>query len=148
MKRHELTFELIQSLLSLKRLLQFLSIGIMGAVVDNLVLIGIVEAGILSPTPGAVISKESSIMVMFILNERFTFSQHGVESKLGTLVRFLKSNFVRSGGAAVGIGVLFVLHTFFGMWYVIANIIGIGVGFIVNYTFESLFTWRVQEQIS
>lgn len=137
--------ELIHSLASLKRLLQFLSIGIMGAIVDNLVLITIVEMGFLTPTPGAVISKESSIIFMFVLNERITFSQHGDENLYPIFRRFLRSNVVRAGGAGVGIGILFILHTYFGVWYVIANIIGIGVGFIVNYTFESLFTWRVQD---
>ncbi|NEU58820.1 GtrA family protein [Halorussus sp. MSC15.2] len=61
-----------------------------------------------------------------------------VDRSFGSLVRrFLKSNVVRTGGVGVAVLVLHVLHNVFGLWYLLANVAGIGVGFVVNYVFES-----------
>lgn len=114
-----------------------------GALVDNGVLIALVETGSLTPTPGAVISKECAIVVMFVLNERITFAGYGGRGVGSRGRRFLTSNLVRTGGAAIGIAVLYVLYAWFGVWYVLANVVGIGVGFVANYVMESLATWRV-----
>jgi putative flippase GtrA len=35
----------------------------------------------------------------------------------------------------------------YGVWYLLANAAGIGVGFQANYTFESLVTWRVHREL-
>lgn len=128
-------------LASAARLGQFASVGAVGAVCDNLVLVGLVEGGLLGTVPAAVVAKETAIALMFVLNEVWTFS--GADGRGSVLRRFLTSNVVRGGGAAVGIAVLYVLHTWFGVWYLLANVIGIGVGFTVNYVAESLVTWRV-----
>lgn len=135
----------LKSLLSPIRFTQFLSVGIVGLLVDNASLVVLVQSTDLAPHFAAFPSKELSIMVMFLLNERWTFAKtKNSDSRL--TVRFLKSNLVRSVGAAVGIAVLYVLTQFVGIWYVAANIAGIGVGFVFNYVLESLFTWEIGGQ--
>lgn len=124
---------------------KFLSVGVLGAVLDNAVLFGLVEFFHLSPTVGKLFSAECAIILMFVVNEFWTFSQLRGRTFRGLVRRFLKSNLVRFGGLAVGVTVLFVLHNVLGVWYLVSNVMGIGVGFVVNYVFESLFTWKIQE---
>lgn len=133
----------LNQLINLRYISQFLSVGAVGAVVDNLVLILVVELTAVPPLLAKGLSAECSIVFMFVVNEYWTFAGHGTNSYLGLFRRLLTSNLVRLGGLAVGFAVLFVLHNQLGVWYLIANIVGIGFGSIVNYFFESLFTWRI-----
>lgn len=132
-----------EPLLSSIRLGQFLVVGIVGALVDNTLLITLVELAKLEPVVAAFGAKEASILVMFVVNDRWTFAEQPAAGGWETVVRFLKSNAVRAGGAGVGIGTLYVLTHEFGLGYLVANVLGIGTGFVFNYTFESLVTWRI-----
>ncbi len=135
----------VRQLVAPVRFTQFLSVGAVGAVVDNAVLVLLVELVAVEPVVAAVGAKESSILLMFALNERWTFDDHGSGGLRERGWRLLKSNVVRSGGAVVGIATLYALVRWAGLWYLAANVFGIGVGFFFNYTFESLVTWRVHE---
>ncbi|OIB56250.1 GtrA family protein [Natrialba sp. SSL1] len=135
----------IHALLSTSRFTQFASVGLVGATVDNVGLITLVELTGLDPVFAKVISWELSIVVIFILNEYWTFASHGKMSVWAFGRRFLRSNAVRFGGFLVTLTVLAVLVNWYGVNYVIANVIGIGVGFFVNYTCESLYTWKVHQ---
>jgi putative flippase GtrA len=130
-------------LLSAVRMGQFLSVGVLGAVVDNAVLAALVEFAAIQPTVAKIGSAEAAIVLMFLLNEHWTFADTGTVSYAALGRRFLTSNTVRIGGAATALVVLYLLHEQFGVWYLAANVAGIGVGFVVNYVLESLFTWRV-----
>ncbi|MFB6299118.1 MAG: GtrA family protein [Halobacteriales archaeon] len=122
---------------------QFLSVGVLGYLVDNAVLAALIELFDVTVVLGKPVSAETAIIVMFIANERWTFAKWG-ESGIGSLGRrFVKSNVVRWGGAGVAYAVLLVLSGHFGVHYFLANTIGIGVGFLVNYVAESLFTWQI-----
>lgn len=139
----ELVDGAVGELLSVVRMGQFLSVGVVGAVCDNAVLVALVELAGLGPTLAKVGSAETAILLMFVLNEHWTFAGTGEASRRGVVRRLLTSNVVRLGGAATALVVLHVLTTRFGVWYLAANVVGIGVGFVVNYVFESLLTWRV-----
>lgn len=130
----------VTSLLQTTRLGKFATVGAMGAVIDNVVLVLLVELAAVAPVWGAVVSKELSILAMFVLNDRWTFTEfdHGSTGR-----RLVKSNVLRLGGLIVGVVTLWILHDLFGVWYLAANLVGIGVGFVVNYLAESILTWRV-----
>ncbi|MFB6253738.1 MAG: GtrA family protein [Halobacteriaceae archaeon] len=134
----------LRSLISGIRFGQFISVGAFGAVCDFLVLSIIVEFTTIPIEVAKLASAESAVIVMFILNERWTFAHLGTEGLLPVLRRFLTSNIVRVWGILVATGVLSILVRQFGMSYLIANAAGIGAGFIMNYLLESLVTWRVQ----
>ncbi len=133
----------VRELISGIRMGQFASVGIVGFVVDQIVLTIAIELGGVSVVLGKPLSAEAAIIVMFILNERWTFASWGKTGGRHLVSRFLKSNIVRLGGVLVAYVVLLLLHRWFGTHYLIANTIGIGMGFVVNYIAESLFTWRV-----
>lgn len=132
----------IEPLLSASLFGKFLSVGAIGAVCDNAVLVMVVELASVDPVWGAFVSKETSITLMFLLNNYWTFSEYRQASLRVQGRRFAKSNLVRAGGGAVGIAALYVFHDVLGVWYLLANILGIGVGFFVNYTLENLVTWK------
>ncbi|WP_137289589.1 GtrA family protein [Natronorubrum halophilum] len=132
-----------RALLSTTRFGQFAGVGIVGATVDNLVLVLLVESTALGPVGAKVISWELSIVVIFAVNERWTFSEYGAMTPRALGKRFLRSNAVRFAGFLVTLSVLATLVNLFGVWYLAANLIGTAIGFFVNYTCESLYTWKV-----
>jgi putative flippase GtrA len=136
----------LEHLVSAVRFGQFLSVGVVGMVFDTAVIFLLTDIWSVPPLPAKLASAETAILVMFVLNERWTFARWGQARPTALLRRFLKSNLVRSGGVAVATAVLLALNIWFGVWVVLANVVGIGVGFVVNYVAESLFTWRVHRE--
>ncbi|WP_049923215.1 GtrA family protein [Halopiger djelfimassiliensis] len=133
----------LRALLSTTRFSQFAGVGLIGATVDNAVLFLLVEGTVLGVTVSKLLAWELGIAVIFVINERWTFASHG-DAGLGALCRrFLRSNAVRFGGLLVTLAVLELLVRQFGVWFVAANVIGMGVGFFVNYICESLYTWQI-----
>ncbi|MFP8952943.1 GtrA family protein [Natrialbaceae archaeon A-arb3/5] len=131
------------ALLSTTRFTQFAGVGFVGATVDNVVLVMLVELASFEPFLAKIISWELSIMVIFVINERWTFATYGEAGARSLGTRFLRSNAVRFAGFLVTLSVLTALVYGFGVWYLAANLIGTGIGFFVNYTCESLYTWKV-----
>jgi putative flippase GtrA len=141
----------LDALLSGVRFGQFASVGALGAVCDTgLVVLLTSYAGVYRGS-AKLVGAEVAIIVMFLVNEHWTFSTEGGSGRWSLVRRFLKSNLVRAGGVLVAT-VVFVFVSGLdyrfpvggeGLWLVFANGVGIGVGMFVNYVAESLFTWRV-----
>lgn len=134
-----------RALWSRSRVGQFVGVGLVGAVVDTLGLYLLVELTALGPVVGKAVSWELSIVVIFVINEWWTFASYGEMTPRALGRRFLRSNAVRFAGFLVTLAVLAMLVRWFDVWYLIANAAGIGVGFFVNYTCESLYTWKVHQ---
>lgn len=133
----------LRAVLSLDRLVRFGAVGATGAALDTagLVMIhGVLGAPLLA---AKLLSAESAIVVMFLLNEHWTFEQWGRRTFESRLRRLAKSNVVRLGGLVTGTAVLLVLTEAGHLWYPLANTVGLCVGFLVNYVSESLFTWQI-----
>ncbi|NHN47402.1 GtrA family protein [Halostella sp. JP-L12] len=141
----------LRALVSGVRFGQFASVGALGAVIDNAVLGGLLHAGV-APEPAKLAGAEAAIVVMFLINEHWTFADQGTTGVVPFLRRLLTSNLVRAGGVLVATVVFSVVYRSFDVsiavagvdfWFLAANLTGIGVGLVVNYVAESLFTWRV-----
>lgn len=135
-----------RALWSRSRVGQFVGVGLVGAAVDTLGLYLLVELTALGPVVGKAVSWELSIVVIFVINEWWTFASYGETTPRALGRRFLRSNVVRFAGFLVTLAVLAMLVRWAGVWYVAANAVGIGVGFFVNYTCESLYTWKVHQR--
>ncbi|WP_246999146.1 GtrA family protein [Halosolutus gelatinilyticus] len=133
----------VRALLSTARIGQFAGVGFVGATVDTLALFLLVEAAGLGPVVAKTIAWEIGIVVIFAINERWTFADYGTVGLRPLGRRFLRSNLVRFAGFLVTLSALAGLVYGFDVWYLAANVVGIGVGFFVNYTCESLYTWKV-----
>ncbi len=142
----------LDALRSKARFGQFVSVGLVGAVVDNTTLVALrLGAGLpeLLAKAGGV---EAAILVMFLVNERWTFAGHGEAGRRPFLRRLLTSHGVRAGGAAVQLVVYWTLTSRLDvtlvvgdtdLWFLAASPLAIAVAVLVNYVAESLFTWRV-----
>jgi putative flippase GtrA len=133
------------------RIGRFVSIGAVGFCFDVATATALSELGIF-PELAAFIGIEVAVIVMFLLNDNITFATEGLAGIAPTLRRLLKSNFVRMGGITVqllvfsgfyrGIDVTFMVASV-DAWFIVSKAAGIGVGMVVNYVAESLFTWRI-----
>lgn len=156
----------IRAIASPARFGRFISVGVVGAICDNTVLLATSELGLAAwaatalGIPGAApeVAKaagiETAIVVMFFLNERWTFALEGAAGVVPFLRRLGTSHLVRAGGVTVQLIVfslvyrrLFVSLSVAGLdlWLLVASGVGIAMGMIVNFVFESLITWRVYD---
>ncbi|MFB6155858.1 MAG: GtrA family protein [Haloferacaceae archaeon] len=130
---------------------QFVSVGAAGAVLDTSTVILLTTHAGLYRGSAKLVGAELAIVLMFVINERWTFAEEGQDGRRAVLRRFLKSNLVRAGGVLVATAVfVFVSGLDYrlpvggqSLWLVVSNGVGIGAGTVVNYVAESLFTWRV-----
>ena len=141
-----------EALVSGVRFGQFLSVGVVGAISDNAVL-AVLGLGFGVPELWAKAAGiETAILVMFLVNEHWTFSAAGRAGARPFLTRLGKSHLVRSGGVTVQLVVYWLLTQWLtvslvvagtDLWFIAASPIAIAAAMSVNYVFESLFTWQV-----
>lgn len=142
----------VAQLASGTRIGQFVSVGVAGATVETLI-VAALTAGLAAPPLAAkAIGAETSISLMFLLNDRYTFADEGRTGLAAVGRRWGRSHVVRLGGLTVAFVVLWLLTARTDVrlvvagadfWPTVANAVGIGVGMVLNYVAESLFTWRV-----
>jgi putative flippase GtrA len=132
---------------------QFVSVGAFGAVCDNAVLGTLLHFGV-APELAKLAGAETAIVLMFLVNEHWTFANQGAPGVIPFVRRFLTSNLVRAGGVVVATVVFSQIYRRFDvsvalagfeLWFLVANLFGILAGLVVNYVAESLFTWQVRE---
>ena len=133
----------LRALLSTARFGQFAGVGLVGATVDMIGLALLVDVLGVWYLGAKAISWELSIVVIFVINEHWTFASYGAMTPRALGRRFLRSNAVRFAGFLVTLAVYGFLVDRFDVWYLAANVVGLAIGFFVNYTCESLYTWKV-----
>jgi putative flippase GtrA len=141
----------VAALASGSRFGRFVSVGAAGALFDVTTATALRELGVF-PELAVFVGIEVSILVMFLLNDNWTFAEEGTTGRFPALRRLARSNLVRVGGILVQLGTFRVLYralaielTLVGIdgWFVVSKVGGIAAGMVVNYVAESLFTWRV-----
>jgi putative flippase GtrA len=143
---------LLAALWSPRTITQFISVGVVGATLETILVAAITIGSGLSPLAAKAIGAECSISVMFLLNDRLTFADDGVGDRETVVRRWGRSHIVRIGGLTVAFAILWALTAKTtiqieiagaDLWPTVANMIGIGVGMVFNYVGESLFTWDI-----
>jgi len=144
-----------EALVSGVRFGQFVSVGAIGPVFDVTTLVLLTELAGLSAAVANVASIETAILVMFTVNERWTFADEGDGDGRSLARRLVRSHVVRAGGSTLQY-VLFVsiFYSFavelavagLDLWLVTVKGGAIAVAMLVNYVFESLFTWQVHRE--
>lgn len=141
----------LTTLVSSSRFGRFVSVGVVGAGFDVTTATVLRELGVF-PELAVFVGIEVAVVVMFLLNDNWTFSGEGKVGFLPMLRRLARSNLVRMGGILVQLGTFRVLYRVLAVelvvagldgWFVVSKVGGIGAGMVVNYVAESLFTWRV-----
>lgn len=132
---------------------RFVSVGAVGAGFDVTTATALRELGVY-PELAVFAGIEVAIVVMFLLNDNWTFAEEGARGVLPTLRRLLTSNVVRAGGILVQLATFRILYRWLDVsfvvasvdgWFVVSKVGGIGAGMIVNYVAESLLTWKVHD---
>ena len=144
----------LSALLSFVRFGQFLSVGVVGAVLDTAVTLSLSNLLGVNPDLAKFVGAEAAIVLMFLVNDRWTFAEEGAAGLTARLRRLLTSNVVRAGGLSVQLVTYHFVRQLaisipvfgFDLYSVVAIGIAIGAGFVVNYVAESLFTWRVRSR--
>jgi len=146
--------ERVQSLLSGVRFGKFVSVGVVGAVCDTTVLMILSEGFGVMPEIATLAGIETAILVMFLINDNWTFARAGREGRSPLFRRLARSHAVRTGGSLTQFAIFVVVYRLLfvevslvgiDLWILVAKGSGIAVGMLVNYVFESLFTWRVHQ---
>jgi len=142
----------ITALAAPRRFGKFVSVGVVGAAFDTIVLLTLVEVfGVLEEV-AVLVGIETAILVMFTLNEGWTFSEAGAGGWRATGSRLGRSHAVRAAGATVQFLVFVIIFRLpsvtlsvagLDVWLLVAKGSGVACGMVVNYIFETLFTWRV-----
>ncbi len=141
----------VAALVDRTRFGRFASVGIIGASIDLSISSTLVLTTTIAPELAKLIGAEVAIIVMFFINDRWTFRAIESRGPWHTLRRLVKSNLVRSGGLAVQVFVVYILTRMpiivpvggTDIWPVLTMPIAIGCGLLANYVGETLFTWRV-----
>ncbi|MDS0293608.1 GtrA family protein [Halogeometricum luteum] len=141
----------LSALLSGVRFGKFASVGAVGAVFDVTTTTALIFLFDVLNEYAKLVGAEVAIVVMFLINENWTFADAGEAGLLPTLRRFLTSNVVRSGGLAVQFLVVRAFREA-GFSYVVLGVdvwqllpipLAIGASMLLNYVAESVFTWRI-----
>ena len=147
----------LDALRSRLRFGKFVSVGVIGAVADTTVLVILSEILGVLPEIATLAGIETAILLMFAINERWTFADQGRSDARSLGGRLVRSHGVRAAGSLTQFVVFVavfrgfevaVLVAGFDLWLVVAKGSGIAVGMMVNYVFESLFTWQVHVEES
>lgn len=90
------------------------------------------------------IAIEVSILSNFFLNNLWTFKKRDTHVPFWS--RLLRYHLVTGLAGIVNYLVLLLLVNTFGLHDMISNLIGIMIGTVINYSLNSLWTWRVRSE--
>ena len=133
-------FSYVKQLLRLSeyRILKFMAVGASGVVVNNGVLWLLVSSANLLPLLAAIFSIEASILSNFLLNNFWTFRDRKAGNILSRLAKYHGSAALGAAVNYAALGLLLVV----GLHYLVANTIGILLGFVLNYLLSEAFVWK------
>jgi dolichol-phosphate mannosyltransferase len=144
----EIKSQLINKL-PIVRLLKFGTVGGSGVIVNSGILYLLTEFLSIDYRISSLAAIECAIINNFLWNYYWTFSERKSARKRGFFSMMLKFN-LSSGFTAfvVNWGILFILTEHFHIYYQISNLIGIGLGTIVNFCFSHFWAFTpVNEKI-
>lgn len=124
-----------------KRVLQFVTVGGLGALVNLLTMYVLMELG----TPyllASPIAIEAGLLSNFTLNRSWTFEDRAPDSLRGLLGALGRDHVVRSGGMAVNFGLLWVLVAVAGLLPLAGQAIGIVGATAWNFMGNTWWTWK------
>jgi dolichol-phosphate mannosyltransferase len=125
-----------------KRVFKFGIVGILGIVVNLGILYLLVELFTLNKDLASPIAIEFSILNNFIWNDLWTFGSIEDQKVSGRWHRLVSFNIVSVGGAVINYGIFLMLTSWFAVYYLAAQLIGILIGFVWNFLANRRFTWK------
>jgi putative flippase GtrA len=125
------------------RILKFSIVGVSGILVNMGILFILTEYFHILYLISSIIAIEISIISNFLLNDLWTWRDR---TKKKFIYRFLQYHIsVGITAVLVNWGILLILTELFNVYYLISNLIGIGVGTLSNYIINDLWTFRTKK---
>ena len=115
---------------------KFLVVGGVGTLVNTVALVILYQQLHLALVASSALATELAIGHNFVWNDYWTFGRRRL-----TLNRFARFNVVALGGQCITILTLWMLVRFGGVHYVAANLVGVGLALIWNFTVNVHWTW-------
>jgi len=121
------------------RIVKFALVGITGIGVNSALLALLVEVGHVPTTAAGAIATESAMLSNFALHDHWTFRD--LAAKGGWLGRAARYNLAALGGLIVTVAMLGVLSGALHIYYLLANLLAVGCGVVLNYKLSRRFAW-------
>ena len=121
----------------LYRLAKFCLVGFFGLGVNTGVLFLLHTVIGVPVLLAASIAYEVAVMSTYLCHDFWTFRRRSP-----SLSRFLKFNAVALGALALTVVTLHLLTDVAGIYYLVANLVGTGLGTLWNFSINVLWTWR------
>lgn len=125
------------------KILKFGLVGLSGILVNTGILFVLTEWVHIYYLVSSIFAIEASIITNFLLNDLWTFNGNSKNKFSKKWKRFLSYEVISICGTLINMGILFIFTDLVGLWYIIANIIGIFVAFIWNFLVNRNVTWRL-----
>lgn len=127
------------------RFLRFCTVGFSGVFVNEGTLKFFTEVIGLYYIYSSVLAVEIAIVSNFIFNEFWTFRDRSSlqSAMVDRLIRLFKFNIICAIGGVLNVAILWGLTDLAGFYYLISNLVGIGVSTLWNYGINSNITWEV-----
>ncbi|RPI40753.1 MAG: glycosyltransferase family 2 protein [Methanoregulaceae archaeon] len=124
-----------------KRIFKFGIVGLTGIVVNLGILYFLVEFFSLNKDLASPVAIEFSILNNFIWNDLWTFGSYGDRKVSSRWHRLAAFTIVSVGGAVINYAIFLVLTTWFAVYYLAAQLIGILIAFVWNFFINRRLTW-------
>jgi len=128
------------------RFLKFCAVGALGTLINTGLLWMLTERLGIYYLLSSVFSIEAAIISNFLLNDRFTFADRRRQAPSPFWIRMLKYNLVSLSGLVINMGVLWLLTSAAGVYYLLSNLAGIAAATLWRFTINSRWTWKTPER--
>ena len=125
---------------NLEDFMKYSLVGVSGVFVNLGLYLFLTRYYEISEVVAPLIAIESALISNFILNNFWTFGKRITQSRIR--VRFVKFHLVSGFSALINYSAFLTLFLVFGLYDILANLIGIGLAAIVNYLINSNWTWK------
>ena len=125
---------------NLEDFMKYSLVGVSGVFVNLGLYLFLTRYYEISEIVAPLIAIESALISNFILNNFWTFGKRITQSRIR--VKFVKFHLVSGFSALINYSAFIALFLVFGLYDILANLIGIGLAAIVNYLINSNWTWK------
>jgi dolichol-phosphate mannosyltransferase len=123
------------------KVFRFGIVGISGIVVNLGILYFLVQYAHSEDLLASFIATELAILNNFVWNDIWTFSSSENRELSSRWHRLIAFNVVSAGGVAINLGIFYVLTRWFGIYYLLAQLVGILIAFSWNFLLNRRLTW-------
>src|SRR5262249_47228258 len=110
-------------------------VGAGGIVVNNVVLLTLHGLAGVALLPATVVAVEAAIVHNYVLHEMWTYQRMRLSAR-----RFARFSLATLLAFVINVGIVQVLAGL-GLFYLLANLLGIGAGFVVTLAVSSMWIW-------